>query len=189
MSAITCIQSKGNYHFSIEKPTQNQKSIAVQQTSKGLKIFVKDDLKTVKVERSLVDGLPKMDFVPKEFFDSCYATLKTIDGEAKVTFHASLKGGGLNELIDSLRQNLYNDCEYLSDDDVDILLNVFKQLVEKKESGADQNQISEFVRSELCNYENKEELQKGFNFILTRAEGKYGGFGISFMGVKLNFSW
>jgi hypothetical protein len=193
MSAITCIQAKGNYNFSIEKPTQSQKSIAIQQTSEGLKIFVKDGLKTIQVEKSLIDGLPKMNLVPQEFFDGCHATLKTIDGEAKVVFCGSLRGGmqgGLDDLIDALRTNLENDYEEeLSEEDINIVFNTFKQVVEKKQSGADENQLIEFGKNELGKYQNKEELAKAFTFVMSRAEGKYGTFFFSGWGVKINITW
>ncbi|MDN3508445.1 MAG: hypothetical protein P0S93_00165, partial [Candidatus Neptunochlamydia sp.] len=93
MSAITCTQPKGGYNFSIEKPTQSEKNIAIEQTSEGLKIFVKDGLKIVQVKRCLVEGLPKVNLVPKGFFDACHVALKNIGGESKVAFFPSLKGG------------------------------------------------------------------------------------------------
>ena len=193
MSVTTCIQPKANYNFSIEKPTQSQKNIAIQQTSEGLKIFVKDGLKTVQVERSLIDGLPKMNLVPKEFFDSCHATLKTINGETKLAFFGSLKGGaGLDGLIESLRSNLENDFEIdLSEEEIDQTLNLFRELVEKKQNGSNDQQLQDFMHEvqEKLQSEGNSNVAKAFDYVLERAEGKYASVSISFMGFKIKFAW
>jgi GTPase SAR1 family protein len=97
MSAISHLQSKGYHNFSIEKPTQYlDKRLLIEQSSEGLKVSVQDQKsgKIYQIERHMIDGLPKTDLIPKEFFDCFYARVSTLVPEGhKVCFSGRLRGG------------------------------------------------------------------------------------------------
>lgn len=183
----------GDLNFSIQKPIQNSQTILeIRQTPEsGLSISATNNGSTSPIPSHMIAGLPKSDLLPKSFFDSSY--VREANGE--VRFSLQLKGGGKKEtesLLKALRVNLTNDYdEELSEKDINILLDVFAKMIElKQEDGANPEELQAFVTKELGKYENREELGKAFNYLLTRAEGKYGFFSFMFFGVaKLIFSW
>ena len=85
-----------NFKFYIEKPTQSlSKQVIIEQNHKELKISLKENTgKIHQVEKDLVEGLPKMNQVPKEYFESCSANVKKLDNEIyKVSFCPRILGG------------------------------------------------------------------------------------------------
>jgi len=83
-------------HFSMEKPTQSiNKKLLIEQSSKGLNVSVQEaNGKIHQVLKCFIEGLPKTDLVPKEFFESCWAKVVKTHFEYKVCFMPRLLGGG-----------------------------------------------------------------------------------------------
>ena len=93
MSTITNtnVRPKGIYDFSMEMPTQKpDKKLLIEQSDQGLKISVQKKGKAFLIEKSMIDGLPKTDLVPMEFFSSCYAQVSDKD---KVYLLGRVRGG------------------------------------------------------------------------------------------------
>ena len=82
--------------FFIEMPTQEaKKSLLIDHSEQGLKISVQQDRMAYPVKKHLIEGLPKIDLIPREFFESCYARVSKLDSkEHKVYFSMRLRGGG-----------------------------------------------------------------------------------------------
>ncbi len=84
--------------FSMKKPTQHSdKQLHIKGTEDGLKVSVgSDNSQIYQIQSHMIRGLPKTSFVPKEFFDMCYAKLTTHSGpnsEYGVRFGLPLQGG------------------------------------------------------------------------------------------------
>merc|ERR1711915_240040 len=93
MGVVVKSIQKTPYDFSIEKPTQSiSRNLLIEQSNEGLKVSVQEFSKTYQIQRCFIGGLPKLDLVPKDFFDSCYATIS--NSGSNVHFHLRMKGGG-----------------------------------------------------------------------------------------------
>jgi len=79
----------------MEKPTQSlDKKLLLEQTEQGLKVSFKDREGNVhSIEKHMIEGLPKLDRVPREFFEVSRARLVATEEVSKVYFTGSLKGG------------------------------------------------------------------------------------------------
>lgn len=97
MSAISTVQSKTYGDFSIYKPTQSSsKTLLVQQSDNGLKMFVQEKGNLYQVKKDMIEGLPKLDKIPKEFFNCCFAQVVNVGTDYKVYLLPPLKGGMRN---------------------------------------------------------------------------------------------
>ena len=92
--------------------------LSIEQSANGLTLFFKTIGWTKKIQKHLIEGLPKIPIVPKEFFDSCYVLLARTGTKTKVYLRQRGKGGGgvesaqrkSNELHD-LKNNLQSVIE------------------------------------------------------------------------------
>src|SRR5271163_986535 len=88
-------------YFVIEKRTQStDKTVWIEQSDRGLKISILSRKGTAAylVQKERIEGLPKINPVPKEFFSTCYAQVTSFTSKAspeyKVYFASPLCGGG-----------------------------------------------------------------------------------------------
>jgi len=84
-----------NVHcFSMEKPTQTEgKRLYIKQSNAGLEIVVGSGNNAHRVLPEMIQGLPKSELVPREFFNTCCARVATAGDEAKIYFTQPLMGG------------------------------------------------------------------------------------------------
>lgn len=99
MSSITSTQNIDiQQNYLIEKSTQAaDKKLLITQTAEGLRFSVKEhDGTTVTVQNHLIDGLPKVEKVPPQFFQRCFVSAQKNPStqEYKVSLVPSLLGGG-----------------------------------------------------------------------------------------------
>ena len=95
MSTISNIQQIPNrYNFSMEKPTQSMdKKVLIEQSTEGLKLFIQECDKIHQIKKHLIEGIPKIDLVPREFFESCIVQLISSTDGYSVKFFLPLRGG------------------------------------------------------------------------------------------------
>lgn len=99
MSAISNIQSIERYNFSIDKPTQSMdKMLLIRQSEQGLKVFIQERGELQQVDKHLIEGLPKRNFIPQNFFDECHASISRTNHGSKVSFEGRMKGGARTNL-------------------------------------------------------------------------------------------
>lgn len=95
MSAVLNTQKNYQSGFYLEKPTQSQnKKLLIEQVNDELKISIQENGNVFQVKKSMIDGLPKRDYIPKKFFDFCYCQVSATSNH--VDFKLPLKGGGNN---------------------------------------------------------------------------------------------
>jgi hypothetical protein len=192
MSTITCIQSREIYNFSIEKPTQSlDKKLIIRQTNEGLTISVQKSNKMYQIDKGAIQGLPKTELIPQEFFKACHASVVDQGTDSKIYFTPSLKGGMINEkdqlleerekLIITLRANLENDFdEDLSEEEINTLIESFRYIATHKDEfkreteQESENALSDYCKNSISKYEGREKvLKEAGDFMLGRAKGKY----------------
>ena len=80
--------------FSMEKLTTNLKTLVINQSTAGLNISVKSANSPAQViPKHQIIGLPKLNQIPKAFFDTCYAIASTAGSITTVDFRVKGPGG------------------------------------------------------------------------------------------------
>ena len=100
--------------FSIEVPDIGHvnKKLIIEQSSEGLKILIQsNDREISTIPKYMIVGLPKVDLVPKEFFDTCSARLVALERGSKVYFNTALKGGVFCTIDTSALENQVNTLQ------------------------------------------------------------------------------
>jgi hypothetical protein len=63
-------------------------------------------------------------------------------------------------------------------------------MVNEKDKGAKEEDLEKFVTEELGKHKNKEELGKAYNYLLKRADGKYGFYCLYYFRVTtITYRW
>lgn len=66
------ISNVNRYNFYMEVPTQSiEKKVVIQQTKESLKISLLEKKSTFEFEKHMINGLPNINLIPREFFDCC----------------------------------------------------------------------------------------------------------------------
>ena len=132
-------------------------------------------------------------------WDGSQKALDQLSAEGLKVSHfvvCSLLGGmqssDIDSLIDSLRVNLESSYgSKLSEEEIDKVLETFEEIAKMKKIGSNDEKISVFcktVQDELKK-DNKIEMANALEFVLNRAEGKYGSISFSLWGAKITFCW